>query len=119
MATYGPVSGDSEAALSEILCRCFNISVDRWGVFINRVGRSNLRALQRDDRVAAGLGIYPMGHWFGGKRVPTSGVCTVGVPAESRYFLSTLLSYFVANKKRRHCIPSTLLGTKQVPTHQT
>lgn len=55
--------------------------VARW---IEQLGAENLRVVRRGGRVAATLGILPLGHWLGGANVRTAGVTLVGVAPEHR-----------------------------------
>ena len=43
-----------------------------------------LLALVDGDEVLAGLGIYRLGQYFGGRSVPMAGIAAVGVPPEHR-----------------------------------
>lgn len=47
-------------------------------------GVENLRVAKLDGRVVGGLGIVPMGQWFGGKSVPAAGINAVVVSPEVR-----------------------------------
>jgi len=49
-----------------------------------RVGAANMRVARLGRRVAGGFLWYPMGQWFGGRRVPMWGVAAVGTLPEHR-----------------------------------
>lgn len=49
-----------------------------------RVGVAKMRVARVGGRVAGGLVVYEMGQWFGGRRVPMTGVAAVGVSPEHR-----------------------------------
>jgi predicted acetyltransferase len=44
----------------------------------------HMRAVLHGGRIVAGLGAFPMGHWFGGQRVAAAGVTAVGVAPDAR-----------------------------------
>jgi predicted acetyltransferase len=56
-------------------------SVHAWS---KRVGAANMRVARVERRVAGGFLWYPMGQWFGGRRVPMWGIAAVGVLPEHR-----------------------------------
>lgn len=82
---YGPL-GDAreEERLRDILIQCFTFPASRWEIYVGQVARENFRRLVRDGEVEAGLALFFMGQWFGGRSVPMAGVAAVGVPPELR-----------------------------------
>ena len=48
------------------------------------LGLENLRLLGFGEKAQAGLAIYPMGQWYGGRSVPTAGVAGVAVQPQLR-----------------------------------
>ena len=82
---FSPVVEAKQALqLGHILSRCFNTSLDQWRVYTQQLGFENLRLLHHGDQIVGGLGIYPMGQWFGGQSVPMGGLAAVGVSPEHR-----------------------------------
>ncbi|WP_199312703.1 GNAT family N-acetyltransferase [Microcoleus sp. FACHB-672] len=82
---FGNVSNPEEAQrLGEILCQCFNFPTKDWPFYRDRLGLESFRVLRQEGKIAAGLGIYQMGQWFGGQSVPMAGIAAVGVPPEYR-----------------------------------
>ena len=81
---YGLPEGENELdALDEILGQSFG-HPEEIGDRFPKVGMDNLRVLRDGKRVAGGLWLIPMGHWFGGKSVPMTGVAAVGVDPGQR-----------------------------------
>ncbi|MEM7761302.1 MAG: GNAT family N-acetyltransferase [Cyanobacteria bacterium P01_A01_bin.40] len=68
----------------EIDCQCFASPLSEWQPYLNRIGRENFRLMTQADKIVAGLAIYNMGQWFGGKSVPMAGIAAVGVVPEYR-----------------------------------
>ncbi|MGK7950921.1 MAG: enhanced intracellular survival protein Eis [Xenococcaceae cyanobacterium] len=82
---YSSVSNSQEIdRLGEIIRQCFGSSFSDWERYFNRIGAENFRILRQEDQTSAGLAIYPMGQWFGGKIVPMGGIAAVGVAPEAR-----------------------------------
>lgn len=81
---YGPAQADEVAALTALLAHALHMSPAAMQGWLDRVGTSNLRVVRRGDYVVAGLGMIPMGQWFGGSRVPVAGITAVGVAPEQR-----------------------------------
>lgn len=52
--------------------------------FMGWVGPEHCRSVVAGGRVVAAIVLAPMGQWFGGRRVPTIGICGVGVRPEWR-----------------------------------
>lgn len=52
--------------------------------FLESLGIANLRVVRAGGEVAGGLGITPMGHFFGGRRVGCAGITFVGMAPEWR-----------------------------------
>jgi predicted acetyltransferase len=82
---YGSPSSPAEIeALSEIIIRAFAGSPERIATYVKRLGVDNFRVARSGGAVAGSLGIYFMGQWFGGKRIPMAGIAAVGVMPEHR-----------------------------------
>jgi predicted acetyltransferase len=67
-----------------VVARSLGLPVERAVGWVERVGAHFLRIVRRGDEVVAGLGLLPMGHWFGGKSVRCVGITTVAVEPELR-----------------------------------
>lgn len=81
---YKPLSEPDEAKqLGAILSQCFMGSPSDSQIYIDRLGIENFRCLQADHMVG-GLALIPMGQWWGGQRVPMTGIASVGVAPEYR-----------------------------------
>ncbi|TVP61256.1 MAG: GNAT family N-acetyltransferase [Nodularia sp. (in: Bacteria)] len=70
--------------LGSILEQCFIMSSGDSEIYIPRIGVENLRAIYQNQRVVGGLGIVPMGQWWGGECVPMTGIAAVGIAPEYR-----------------------------------
>ena len=82
---YGSTCSSQEIQqLNKVLCQCFGSSLADGENYLKRIGAENFRFLTYQDRVIAGLAIYPMGQWFGGNNIPMAGIAAVGVTPEFR-----------------------------------
>lgn len=82
---YGSISSLQEIQrLGEIIRQCFGGSPNDWERYLNRIGAENFRVLRQGEKAIAGLGIYHMGQWYGGKILSIAGIAAVGVPPEDR-----------------------------------
>ncbi|BDM80943.1 GNAT family N-acetyltransferase [Acaryochloris marina] len=79
-----PTTSRQVQALGQVLTQCFNVSAEHWQTFSHQLGQENLRVICQGDAVLGGLGIYPMGQWFGGQRIPMHGIAGVGIAPEYR-----------------------------------
>jgi len=67
-----------------ILAQCFLASPDENAAYVNRIGRENLRVIRQGAQVVGGLEMISMGQWWGGQRVPMTGIAGVGIAPEYR-----------------------------------
>ncbi len=74
----------AQVRLEEVTRQCFGGTPADTRAFFTLIGAQDCRVLRRDDEVVAGLGLYRMGLWLGGRSVPLAGVAAVGVPPEER-----------------------------------
>ena len=81
---YRPCRPDDDAAVRVCIGSSLNISAAVWPDLVRRIGPENLRVVEADGAVVAGMAAYRMGQWFGGRSVPCAGVTIVGVAAEHR-----------------------------------
>ena len=79
-----PASSQQTLRLGYITTQCFNVSFEHWQTYIRQLGQDNLRVVCQEQKVLGGLGIYPMGQWFGGQMVPMHGIAGVGIAPEHR-----------------------------------
>lgn len=84
-ASLDALSTDADLeALASIVGESFAIPVEdtrRW--IDERVLRANARVLRADGRIVGGLGVVPMGQFFGGRRLAMGGVLGVAMrPAD-------------------------------------
>ena len=43
-----------------------------WELYVQRIGRENIRCVHNGSDLAGGLAFYRMAQWFGGKRLPAA-----------------------------------------------
>ena len=80
METFDLAASDAEReALGTILSHAFGFPMTDVPIWFERAGSENIYAWRRDDAVAGGLITIPMGQFFGGRSVPTTGIAGVGV----------------------------------------
>lgn len=80
----GPADEAEFDALVRIIGQALCNSPDFMRPWLAGIGMPNLRAVRKHGKVVAGLGIMPMGQWFGGRSVPIWGITAVGVAPEQR-----------------------------------
>lgn len=81
---YGPVPDGQWAALSHLLCQCFDIPGDTWELYVARSGREQFRGWWSGGHLVAGLAYLPFGQHFGGRSVKMAGLAVVGSAPEVR-----------------------------------
>jgi predicted acetyltransferase len=81
---YGPMRGDEIDALNGLLEQALTFSLGSMAPWTSAIGHANMRAVRRGGRAVAGIGIIPMGHYFGGRSVRAGGITAVGVSPEQR-----------------------------------
>jgi len=79
-----PASEQESAAYAGILRQTFAAEPDHIERWIGKVGRENTRVLLQGDEVVAGLVLYPMGQFFGGRSISNWGVAGVVVAVDWR-----------------------------------
>lgn len=85
-ADYGVIQPDEHAAYTEMLNWAFvrPTTAVPMPTFIERIGAENVRILREGGRPVGGLGLFPMGQYFGGQRVAMGGVAAVAVSPHRR-----------------------------------
>ena len=80
--TYSTVAPDEAPQLWEIISQSLHRSMQPgWN---EHVGHRKFRAVRRKGNIIGGMGIIPMGQWFGGRVIPIGAVTSVGVAPEGR-----------------------------------
>ncbi|OWY67351.1 GNAT family N-acetyltransferase [cyanobacterium TDX16] len=83
--TYGKLTDETEKRqLGQILEQCFIGSPSDTESYINGIGVENFRVIRQAKEVVGGLGLLPMGQWYGGVCVPMTGIASVGIAPEYR-----------------------------------
>lgn len=84
-ATYGrPGSPEEVARLSEVVSTAFGMPPAATASYVAALGTENLRGFQEEGELAGGLGIVPMGQFFGGRSVRMAGISGVAVAPHAR-----------------------------------
>jgi predicted acetyltransferase len=68
----------------ELASRSLGFPIDRVPRVLARLGGRNVRVARRGGHLVGGLGLLPMGHWFGGRSVSCVGITAVSVAPEHR-----------------------------------
>jgi predicted acetyltransferase len=79
---YRPLQTEASQVI-RLDAQCFTSPLDSQ-VYFDRIGTENFRIICQKGKVAGSLALLPMGQWWGGKRVPMTGVGAVGVFPEYR-----------------------------------
>lgn len=86
IADYGVIQPAEHSAYTEMLNWAFvrpTTSVPMPS-FIERIGAENVRVLREGGTPVGGLGLFPMGQWFGGQRIAMGGIAAVAVSPDRR-----------------------------------
>lgn len=113
---FGTLSNSEETdRLGEVLCQCFNLPLNEWDKYRDRIGGENFRILRQGRAIVGGLGIYHMGQWWGGDRVSMAGIAAVGVLPEDRGTGAAveLLTHTLGELHRQGIALSTLYAATQ------
>lgn len=79
---FGPPEATDIDGMNAVLQQALhNEGMANWTAAL---GHERMRVVRRGDRVVAGLGVIPMGHFFGGANVPAAGVTAFGVVPDQR-----------------------------------
>ncbi|MFO0618342.1 MAG: GNAT family N-acetyltransferase [Polyangiaceae bacterium] len=70
--------------LSEMLSTAFAFPAENAPLWLRTAKHSNVRVVREGRRVLACLIVIPMGHFFGGRSVPTTGIAGVAVSLDAR-----------------------------------
>ncbi|MCD8488724.1 MAG: GNAT family N-acetyltransferase [Desertifilum sp.] len=117
--SYASLERDREPArLGEILGQCFNISSpEYWDYYANNIGLENFRIVRQGETLQGGLALIKMGQWFGGQRVPMTGIAAVGIAPEYRGTgaAKTLMSEALRELQTQNIPLSVLYAATQRP----
>ncbi len=70
--------------LDALLGAALHFPPNEMAQWLTIIGLEHVRAIQRDQRLVAGIAAIPMAQYFGGKPVATAGVTAVGVAPDLR-----------------------------------
>lgn len=77
-------NSQDEQAVVTLVSQCFGGSLDSSQKYFNSLGKDSFRLLCEGDELLGSLGIYQMGQWYGGQRVPMAGIAAVGIAPQHR-----------------------------------
>ncbi|MDZ8187773.1 MAG: GNAT family N-acetyltransferase [Nostoc sp. ChiSLP02] len=70
--------------LATIFKQCFVNAIGGEEVYINQIGVENFRIIRQSEQLIGGLATLNMGQWWGGQRVPMTGIAVVAIAPEYR-----------------------------------
>ncbi|MFN6534759.1 MAG: enhanced intracellular survival protein Eis [Nostoc sp. EkiNYC01] len=70
--------------LGTILNQCFVNALGGEEAYINQIGVENFRIISESQQLIGGLATLDMAQWWGGERVPMTGIAVVGIAPEYR-----------------------------------
>ncbi|WP_013321965.1 GNAT family N-acetyltransferase [Gloeothece verrucosa] len=73
-----------EQTVVTLVAQCFGASLEESQDYVNNLGKESFRILCQDQEVLGSLGIYQMGQWYEGTRVPMAGIAAVGIAPQHR-----------------------------------
>lgn len=82
---YGTLADQEDMQqLGNLEEQCFISSTGDSKVYFKSIGVENFRVIRHGKQVVGGLATIGMGQWYGGQRVPMTGIAAVGIAPESR-----------------------------------
>lgn len=81
---YKPLDESDVERVNQILNQCFVSSPEEEDQYIKQIGLENFRTIRQGQQILGGLATIAMGQWFGGNRVPMTGIGGVGIAPEYR-----------------------------------
>ncbi|MEO1132156.1 MAG: GNAT family N-acetyltransferase [Cyanobacteria bacterium J06639_1] len=75
---------DAKDGYASTLAHCFQSTPAAESAYLDRVGLENSAIVRQGAQLAGGLVTIPMGQWFGGQRVPMTGIASVAIAPEAR-----------------------------------
>ncbi len=105
-----PAEETDLARFGAIASRSLGFSLNNWAERCERVGRGHFRLVKEGADIAGGMAILPMGHWFGGRVVPSWGISLVAIAPEhrSRGIASELMRAVLEEARREGVALSSL-----------
>lgn len=82
--SYTPPRPHDIEPMDKLLEQALSFPIGTMAPWTKLLGHEQMRVVRQGERVVAGLGVIPFGHWFGGRVVPTGGVTAVGVAPDQR-----------------------------------
>jgi predicted acetyltransferase len=82
--TWSPPTPDVLEEMNVVLEQALIFPIGSMAAWTADIGHEHMRVVRAGERVIAGLGVIPFGHWFGGRSVRAGGVTAVGVAPDRR-----------------------------------
>ena len=79
-----PADSTEVQQFGQVLAQCFNSPPSEESVYLDRIGRENVRILCDRGRIIGGLGLLQLGQWYGAACVPMVGIAAVGIAPDYR-----------------------------------
>lgn len=79
-----PLTADWERYHSIAGEALLNPDPEQWRLYVDRVGKENVRGVYRGSELLGGMAFYQMGQWFGGRLIPTAGFSGVAIQPAAR-----------------------------------
>lgn len=79
-----PADSTEVQQFGQVLAQCFNSPPSEESVYLERIGRENVRILCDRGRIIGGLGLLQLGQWYGSACVPMVGIAAVGIAPDYR-----------------------------------
>ena len=116
---YGVATEVDRAALARLLAHCFGFPSEDAPEWFTRAGFENVRAYRDGDALIGGLILVPMGQYFGGRAVATTGIAGVGISPELRgHGEATKMMKEVVREARASGVALSTLYPASVPLYR-
>ncbi len=105
-----PADQDDLSRFGVIASGSLGFPRERWPFVTARVGAGNFRLVRQGTEIVGGLGVLPMGHWFGGRTARSWGINLVAIAPEhrSRGIAAELMRTVLEEASREHVALSCL-----------
>jgi predicted acetyltransferase len=114
-----PADDAELARFGAIASRSLGFPLERLPFVLQGIGAANFRVARRGGELAGGLGLLPMGQWFGGRSVRCVGVSVVAVSPEHRSRgIGSAMMRVVLEEMHREGVPLSTLYPATFPVYR-
>lgn len=115
-----PADDRAMSAYQDIVSQALHFPRELSDRYVQGVGRENFRVVRdQQGRLAGGMAVLPMGHFFGGRSVACWGVAAVGIAAEHRAAgAATAMMKLALREMRERGVPLSSLYPATVPLYR-